>query len=102
MDGRASRKLSDAFYIEYDLTEEEEFRSILEGHRETNTLNPFCRVLLALRLEPYFKEKAKTSKSGSRSVHSSNLTKAETSDVRKDIARISRVSTGNVTKVSRS
>ena len=85
--------------IEYDLTQEDELRVILERHREICTINPYCRVLLALRIEPYLKGKVKRSKNGNGLATSSNLTKAEAIDVRKEIARISGVSTGNITKV---
>jgi len=85
--------------IEYDLTEEEALRVILDRHRETNSLSPYCRVLLALRLELELQESARRRKAREGTPLSSNLTKQERTDVRKEIARISGVSTGNVTKV---
>jgi len=85
--------------IEYDLTEEEALRVILDRYRETNSLSPYCRVLLALRLELELQESARRRKAREGTPLSSNLTKQERTDVRKEIARISGVSTGNVTKV---
>jgi hypothetical protein len=55
---------------------------------------------LALELEPGFKEKARANQRvGGQNKGSSNLTEAETLDVRRKIAAAAGVSVGNVTKV---
>ena len=63
-------------------------------------LNAFCRILLALDLEPWFREQARVNQSaGGRIKGSSKLTEAERVDVRSEIAAAAGVSLGNVTKV---
>ncbi len=86
--------------IEYELTEEESLRWLLQKHRRSNGMNDFCRILLALELEPCLKEKALSNQRlGGRMKGLSNLTEAATVDVRKEIAAAAGVSVGNVTKV---
>ncbi len=86
--------------IEYDLTEEEALHWLLYRHRRLEGLNAFCRILLALDLELWFRERARVNQSaGGRSKGSSNLTEAERVDVRSEIAAAAGVSLGNVTKV---
>ena len=86
--------------IEYDLTEEEALHWLLFRHRRVEGLNAFCRILLALDLEPCFREKAQSNQRlGGRIKGSSNLTEAERVDVRSEIAAAAGVSLGNVTKV---
>jgi len=86
--------------IEYDLTEEEALRELLQRHLGSDRLNDFCLILLALELEPFLKEKARANQQvGGQNKGSSNLTEAGRLDVRKEIARIIGVSVGNVTKV---
>ena len=86
--------------IEYDLTEDEALQSVIQHHRASEGLNDFCRIVMALALEPYFRECShrRQRTTGARPP-SSNLTNDEHRDVRKDIARVAGVSTGNVTKV---
>ena len=56
--------------------------------------------MLALGLEPYFRERSHRPKPATgNNKPSSNLTNNEHGDVRKDIASVAGVSTGNVTKV---
>ena len=63
-------------------------------------LNAFCRILLALDLEPWFRGQARVNQSvGGRIKGSSKLTEAERVDVRSEIAAAAGVSVGNVTKV---
>jgi hypothetical protein len=63
-------------------------------------LNAFCRILLALDLELWFREQARLNQSaGGRIKGSSKLTDAERVDVRSEIAAAAGVSLGNVTKV---
>ena len=86
--------------IEYDLTEDEALQIMIQHHRASEDLNDFCRIVMALALEPYFRECShrRQRTTGARPP-SSNLTNDEHRDVRKDIARVAGVSTGNVTKV---
>ncbi len=86
--------------IEYDLTDEEALHWLLFRHCRVEGLNAFCRILLALDLEPWFREKAQSNQRlGARRKGSSNLTEAERVDVRSEIAAAASVSLGNVTKV---
>jgi hypothetical protein len=86
--------------IEYELTEEEALRWLLQRHRRSNGLKDFCRILLALELEPSLKEKARANQRlGGQNKGSSRLTEAERVDVRKETADAAGVSVGNVTKV---
>jgi len=75
---------------------------ILDRYRETNSLSPYCRVLLALRLELELQESARRRKAREGTPLSSNLTKQERTDVRKEIARISGVSLGTSQRLNRS
>ena len=86
--------------LEYDLTDEEALHWLLLRHRRVEGLNAFCRILLALDLEPCLREKAQSNQRlGARRKGSSNLTEAERVDVRSEIAAAAGVSLGNVTKV---
>ena len=86
--------------IVYELTKSEALRWLLEKHRRCDGLNAFCRILLALELEPWFKEKARSNQqAGGRHKGSSKLTEAARLDVRSKIAVAAGVSVGNVTKV---
>jgi hypothetical protein len=86
--------------VEYELTEEETLRWLIQKHRRSNGMNDFCRILLALELEPLFKEKALSNQRlGGRMKGSSTLTEAAAVDVRKETATAAGVSVGNVTKV---
>jgi hypothetical protein len=86
--------------IAYELTESEALCLLLERHRRSDGLNAFSRVLLALELEPWLKEKARLNqRAGGRDKGSSKLTEAKSVDVRSEIAAAAGVSLGNVTKV---
>ena len=86
--------------IEYDLTEEEALQFVIERHRTSEGLNDFCRIVLALRLEPYFRKGAhRRQRAGGSNTRASNLTNVDRIDVRADIAHVAGVSTGNVSKV---
>ena len=85
--------------IQYDLTEEDALRWLLQKHRRSHGMNDFCRILLALDLEPSLREKARSNQRvGGQMKGSSNLTDAKL-DARKQIANAAAVSLGNVTKV---
>jgi hypothetical protein len=86
--------------IQHELTEEEALRWLLQRHRRSNGLNNFCRILLALELEPCSRERALSNQRlGGQNKGSSRLTDAERVDVRREIADAAGVSLGNVTKV---
>jgi hypothetical protein len=86
--------------IAYELTESEALHWLLQKHRRSNGLNDFTRILLALELEPWLKEKARSNqRAGGRQKGSSKLTEAGRLDVRSEIAATAGVSVGNVTKV---
>ena len=86
--------------IEYDVTAEEALLVVIQRHRTSEGLNDFCRIVLALRLEPYFREGTHRAQPATGNKKpSSNLTNVGRRDVRADIAHVAGVSTGNVTKV---
>jgi hypothetical protein len=86
--------------IEYELTEADALRWLLQRHRRSKGLNDFIRVLLALELEPLLKEKAQSNqRAGGQNKGSSKLTEAERLHVRSEIAAAAGVSVGNVSKV---
>jgi ParB-like chromosome segregation protein Spo0J len=86
--------------IEYELTEAEALHWLLQRHRRSNGLNDFSRILLALELEHWFREKARSNqRAGGQKKGLSKLTEAERLDVRSEIAAAAGVSVGNVTKV---
>lgn len=81
LDGRVrwqmaiNRRLPSLDCIEYDLTEEEALELLLARHHKSEGLNGFCRILVALRLEPYYRAAAsRPPQAGSANTRSSNLT----------------------------
>ena len=106
LDGRArwqaaiDRRQPSLGCIEYDLTEEEALEFLLAKHHTSEGLNDFCRIVVALRLEPYYRARTpRRPAAGGANTLSSNLTKVGRKDVRADIARVAGASAGNVTKV---
>jgi hypothetical protein len=86
--------------VAYQLTESEALYLLLERHRRSDGLNAFCRVLLALELEPWLKEKARLNQqAGGQNKGSSKLTEAGRLDVRREIAAAAGVCPANVSKV---
>jgi hypothetical protein len=86
--------------IEYARSAEEALKDLLERHRGSNRFNNFCRILLALDLEPLFRQKARANQRvGGEKKGSSNLTEAEKIDVTAKIAEAADSCAGNVTKV---
>jgi hypothetical protein len=86
--------------IEFDLTESEALQWLIQKHRRANGLNDFSRILLALELEPWFREKAVLNqRAGGQHKGSSKLTEAHRLDVRREVASAAGVSVGNVSKV---
>jgi len=85
--------------LEYDLPEAEALHWLLLRHRRSDGLNDFCRILLAIELEPWLKEQARYNQHlGGQLKGSSNLTEAHRLDVRSKIAAAAGVSTGNLSK----
>jgi hypothetical protein len=85
--------------LQYQLSETEALRWLIQKHRRSASLNDFTRILLALDLESGFKTKARANQqAGGQLKRWSNLTKAEV-HVRSEVARAAGVSVGNVTKV---
>jgi len=86
--------------IEYDLPEAEALYWLLQKHRRSNGMKAFSRILLALELEPWLKEQARSiQRAGGQNRGSSKLTEADRLDVRSKVAVAAGVSTGNVSKV---
>ncbi len=85
----------------YDVSPEKALEIVIQRHRAAGGLNAYARILLAVRLEPHFRQAIISSRGTmtGRETPSSNLTKRVSRDVRQDIARIACASTGNVTKV---
>jgi len=84
------------------LTEDEALFYLLRKQRRSDGLNDFTRIEVALDLELFFREKARSNQQvGGRGKGSSRLTVAERVDSRKEIAQVAGVSVGNVTKVKR-
>jgi hypothetical protein len=86
--------------LEYELSEEEALLWLIQKHQRSDGLNAFCRILLALELELWFKARARCHQQlGGQKKGSSNLTEADRLDVRSEIAATACASTGNVSKV---
>jgi ParB-like chromosome segregation protein Spo0J len=86
--------------LEYELSEEEALLWLIQKHQRSDGLNAFCRILLALELEPWFKARARGNQQlGGLKKGSSNLAEADRLDVRSEVAAAADVSTGNVGKV---
>jgi hypothetical protein len=86
--------------LKYELSEAEALHWLIQRHRRSSSLNDFSRILLAIELEPWFKEKARSNqRAGGQNKGSSKLTEAESVDVRSEIANAAGVSVGNVSKV---
>jgi hypothetical protein len=86
--------------IAYDLTEDQALQWLIHLHERSSGLNDFCRILLALDLEPVLREAARANqRAAGEGKLSSNLTEAHRRDVRQEIAKTAQVSVGNVSKV---
>jgi len=86
--------------LEYELSEEEALRWLIQRHRPSQGLNAFNRALLALDLEPSLKETARANQQwGGQNKGSSSLTEAQTLDVRSRTAVDAGVSPGTLDKV---
>ena len=86
--------------VEYDLTEQQALKWLIQTHRPSQGLSDFIRIELALDLELYFHEKAVLNQQvGDRCKVLSKLTAAEGVNSRREVARVADVSLGNVHKV---
>jgi hypothetical protein len=84
------------------MNEDEGLLFLITDHHRSKGLNNFVRIFLALELEPWLRARAQANQAkGGRLKHLSNLTKAETVDVRAELASAAGASSGNVTKVKR-
>lgn len=73
---------------------------LLEKNRGSKGIGDCARILMALELEPWFRERAKSNQRiGGRDKGSTQLTEADRLDVRSEVARAAGVSEGNVSKV---
>ena len=86
--------------IEYPLSENETLQFIIRHHQPQRGWNDFIRIRLALKLEPYFQQKALYNiRTGGKYKGSTNLPEADRIDVRQEIAKVASTGTGNVSKV---
>jgi hypothetical protein len=83
---------------EYDLSEEDSLRWLVQSRRPQRGVNAYTRIILALDAEPFLKDEAQANLRLA-GKGSSNLTNLRRLDVRSQVAAIAGVSTGNVTKV---
>lgn len=82
------------------LSQQDALRRILQNQIPQRRLNGYCRIMLALDLEPWFRDRARANQiAGGKWKGSSNLTDDRRLDCCKEIAVAAGVSTGNVTKV---
>ena len=86
--------------LEYDLSEEEALRWLIQRHRPSKSLSAVNRTLLALDLEPSLQETARANQQlGGQNKGSSSLTEANRVEVQSKIAIFAGVSSRNVGKV---
>lgn len=86
--------------IEYPLSEDEALQFIIRHHQPERGWNAFVRICVALKLEAYFQKLALDNlRAGGRFKGSADLPKAQTIDVREEIARLAGVGARNVSNV---
>lgn len=86
--------------IEYPLNEEQAILFMLSHHRPWRGWNDFIRICVALKLEPYFQQRARDNMSaGGKYKGSANLPEAHRIDVREETARVVGVGARNVSNV---
>ena len=86
--------------IEYPLSEDESLQFIISHHQPRRGWNAFIRIRLALKLEPYFQQRALDKmRAGGKYKGSANLPEAQHIDVRQEIARAAGVGARNVSNV---
>ena len=86
--------------IEYSLREEESLQFIISHHQPRRGWNAFIRIRLALKLEPYFQQRALDNmRAGGKYKGLANLPEAQQIDVRQEIARVAGVGARNVSNI---
>ncbi len=86
--------------VQYDIDENESLQFILAIHRTGKRWNSFVSIRIALRLEPYFHQKAVDNmRAGGKYKGSTNLSKADRIEVRQEVANAAGSGVGNVDKV---
>ena len=86
--------------IEYSFSEDEALQFIISHHQPQRGWNAFIRIRLALKLEPYFQQKAiDNMRTGGKYKGSANLPEVQHIDVRQKIADVARVGARNVSNV---
>ena len=86
--------------IECAVTEDQALQLVVQRHRSSEGLNAYGRIVLALGLEAHLRARRhRPALATGNQQPSSNLTNNEYGDVRRAIADVAGVSTGNVTKV---
>jgi len=86
--------------IEYPLSEDDALQFIIRYHQPQRGWNAFIRIRLALKLEPYFQQRALDNMSaGGKYKGSANLPNVPRIDVRQEIARAAGVGARNITNV---
>ena len=94
------RKQSHVPCIEYDVIGDDALRIVIQRHQTSEGLNAYGRVVLALGLESDLRARRQVPTPASGYPRpSSNFTNQARRDVRKDLAAVAGVSTGNVSKV---
>jgi hypothetical protein len=74
--------------------------ALLHRNRSSKGTGDFVRILMAMELEPWFRERAKSNQIvGGREKGSTHLAEADRLDVRMEVARAAGVSAGKVSKV---
>jgi hypothetical protein len=88
--------------IEYPLSEEETLQFIISHHQPHRGWNAFNRIRLALKLEPYFQQRALDNmRAGGKYKGSANLPEAQHIDVRQEIANAAGAGARSVSDVKR-
>jgi hypothetical protein len=86
--------------VQYDIDENESLQYILAIHRTRRRWNSFISIRIALKLEPYFQQKAvENMRAGGKYKGSTNLSKADRIEVRQEVANAAGSGVGNVDKV---
>lgn len=82
------------------MDQEDALLYLLRRNRGAKGISDFVRILMALELEPWFQERARSNQRfGGQQKGSSHLAEADRLDVRIKVARAADVSSGNVSKV---
>lgn len=93
------RKHQTILCLEYEISEEEALRRLIQAHMPSKGMNGFCRAELASDLEPALRESARSNQQqGGRNKRSSTLTEAQSVDTRSHLASLAKVSAGQFTK----